>query len=109
VSQIATHTLSIAGTAPTFAAAAAGDTAECGSGVFLVVKNTDAAPMTVTVATPGTLETGDAYPDKQYTVAATNGERWIPMLPLYRDPTDRLAHLTYSATTNVTRAVVKAV
>lgn len=56
---------------------------------------------------PGNLATGDAYPDKVYTVPA-GAERWIPLLREYADPTDRKAHLTWSATTSITRAVVKA-
>lgn len=104
---IATQTLSVAGTAPTFAACAALDTCEIGDGVsrFLEVRNGDASSHTVTIATPATLATGDAYPDKVYTVPAT-GEVRIPLIKDYRDATDGYAHLTYSATTSMTRAVV---
>lgn len=98
---------SIAGGKPTFAAAASGDTARCGAGYYLVVKNANAATRTVTITVPGTLATGDAYPDKAYTVAALTGEEWIPLLAEYTDPTDRLAHIAYSATADVTRAVIK--
>lgn len=97
---------SIAGTAPTFNAAAANDTAEVGVGLWLIVRNDDVADKTVTIATPGLLTTGDAYPDKAYTVTAGT-EAWIPLLADYRDPSDGLAHITWSATTSVTRAVVR--
>lgn len=105
---IATQNVKLAGTAPTLAAAAAGDTATCGHGYFLVVKNTNAATRDITIAVPGNLATGVAYPDKVYAIAADTGELWIPLLDIYRDPSDQLAHITWSATANVTRAVVKA-
>jgi hypothetical protein len=105
---IATQSLVVAGTAPTFAAAAANDTARVGDHLYLIVKNASGSPITVTVTVPGNLETGDAYPDKQYSVAATTGERWIPLLKRYADPTTGNAAIAYSATSSVTRAVVRA-
>lgn len=106
---IATQQLGVVGTAPTFAACAAGDTAEVGDGRgshYLEVRNGDASSHTVTLATPGSLPTGDTYPDRVYTVGAS-GEVRIPLLAAYRDPTDGKAHITYSATTSMTRAVVR--
>lgn len=95
------------GTAPTFAAAAAGDTAEVDAANTLIVKNASGAGVTVTIATPGTLPTGDSYPDKAYTVAAA-GERWIPLIEAFRDPAQNgQAAISYSATASVTRAVVR--
>lgn len=107
MAEITPFTVVKTGGKPTFGNAAAGDTAKTGSGYTLIVRNGSGAPITVTIAVPGNLETGDAYPDKAYTVAATTGEEWIPLYDVYRDPTDGLAHITYSATTTVTRAVVK--
>lgn len=104
---IPTHQPSVAGTAPSFVAAASGDTAKCGSGYWLIAKNTNVASRTVTVVVPGNLATGDAYPDKVYTLAADTGEVWIPLLREYANATDGEAHLTYSATAGVTRVVVK--
>lgn len=106
MSQIATAHVTIAGTAPTFAAAAAGDTAEVGAGCKLIVKNGAGASMTVTVAVPGKTVNQIDAPDTVYTVPAT-GESWIPLYDFYADPTDGLAHLTWSSTATVTRAVVK--
>jgi len=103
---IATQSVTVAGTAPTFAAAAAGDTARVGSHLTLIVKNGGGSPITVTMVYPGNLATGDAIPDKAYTV--NNGaEAWIPLLEQYADPTTGNAAITYSGTTSVTRAVVK--
>lgn len=95
------------GTAPTFAAAAAGDTAECDPASTLIVKNGSGAGITVTITTPGNLATGDAYPDKAYTVAA-GAERWIPLIDAFRDPAQNgQASIAYSDTGSVTRAVVR--
>ena len=95
------------GTAPTFAAAAAGDTAAVDPTSFLVVKNGSGASITLTIVTPGTLPSGDAYPDKTYTVAAA-GERWVPLIADFADPTlSGQATVNYSATASVTRAVIK--
>lgn len=107
MAPIPVQTVQLDGTAPTYAAAAAADTAKTGSGLTLIVKNASGAPITVTLVTPGNLGTGDAIPDKVYTVAATTGERWIPLLDLYADPTTGTAAVNYSATTSVTRAVVR--
>jgi hypothetical protein len=104
---ISTFTPTTVGTAPTFAAAAAGDTARPGKHALLVVKNTNAATRDITLKYPGTLPSGDAIPDKVYTIAATTGELWIPLLPEYADPaTSGQVVITWSATTNVTRAVI---
>lgn len=104
---ISTFTPSTVGTAPTFAAAAAGDTARPGKHAMLIVKNTNAATRDITIKYPGTLLSGDAIPDKVYTIAATTGELWIPLLEVYADPaTSGQVVITYTATTNVTRAVV---
>lgn len=106
---IATQSVVVAGTAPTFAAAAAGDTARTGAHLTLIVKNASGSSITVTLTPPGTLPTGAAYPAKVYTVPATTGEQWIPLLDLYADPTTRVATVAYSATASVTRAVVQSV
>jgi len=103
---IATQSITVAGTAPTFAAAAAGDTARVGEHMALVVKNGAGASITATITVPGNLPTGDAYPDKAYTVPA-GGEQWIPLLDQYADPTTGQAAIAYSSTTTITRAVVK--
>lgn len=88
----------IAGTPPVYATPASSDTVQIGS--TLVVKNGSGASITVTMVTPGSLPTGDAYPDKAYTVEAA-GEAWIPVLPEYRN-TAGVAAVTFSATASVT-------
>jgi hypothetical protein len=103
---IATQYVVIGGAAPTFGNAAAGDTASVGAGFKLIVKNGSASSITVTVAVPGTLVNNVAAPDTVYTIAA-GGEAWIPLGDFYADPSDGKAHITYSATASVTRAVVK--
>lgn len=105
---IPTQVLDVAtGAAPAFAAAAAGDTAEVDPTNTLIVKNGSGASVTVTIATPGNLITGDAYPDKAYAVAA-GAERWIPLASVFADPAiNGQAGVSYSATPSVTRAVVR--
>lgn len=96
--------ITVAGTPPTFVAAAAGgDT--CRPHGVLVVKNGGAGSVTVTAVVPGNLVTGDAYPDKAYTVAA-GAEAWIPILREYRDPSTGVAAFAYSGVTSVTVAHV---
>lgn len=92
----------LAGTPPTFAAPSSSDTAQIGS--TLIVKNGSGSSITVTMTTPGTLPTGDAYPDKAYTVTAA-AEAWIPVLPEYRN-TAGVAAVTFSATASVTAASI---
>jgi hypothetical protein len=95
----------LSGAMPAFATPALSDTAEVGA--VLIVKNGSASPITVTMVTPATLPTGDPYPDKAYTVAAS-GEAWIPVLPEYAKVGDRRhADVTFSSVTTVTAAVVR--
>ena len=92
----------LAGTPPTFAAPSSSDTVQVGS--TLIVKNGSGASITVTMVTPGNLPTGDAYPDKAYTVIA-GAEAWIPVLSEYRN-TAGVAAVTFSAVTSVTAASI---
>lgn len=87
----------VAGTPPTYTTPASSDTVQIGS--TLIVKNGSASAVTVTMVTPGNLPTGDAYPDKAYTIAA-GAEAWIPVLPEYRN-TAGVAAVTFSATASV--------
>ncbi len=97
----------IGGLTPTHnAAAAGGDRVPAGSGVLVVVRNTSAAAITVTLVTPGTVEGDLAIADRTYTVPATTGEVWFPVGPNYRAP-DGLASLTYSANAGLTVACVR--
>ena len=92
----------LAGTPPTFAAPATSDTVQVGS--TLIVKNASAGAITVTLVTPGNLPTGDAYPDRAYTVGV-GAEAWIPVLSEYRN-TAGVAAVTFSAVTSVTAASI---
>ncbi|MEV6737877.1 hypothetical protein AB0N14_13480 [Streptomyces sp. NPDC051104] len=89
-------------------AATNGDTAACGSGTFLYVKNGNAAACTVTLTTPGQVDGRLAVADSSFTVAANTGVGIIPLIPnLYADPTTGLATINYSITASVTVAVVR--
>lgn len=86
----------VTGVAPAMAAASTGgDKVRTGPGVFILVDNGSASAVTVTLATPGTVD-GLAIDDRQVAVPA--GEmRAIAVTALYRDPADGLAHITWSA------------
>lgn len=97
------------GTAPTFAAAAASDTAPVGSGrnTFVVYRNGSAGSVDVTVTAPGETEYGQDWPDPVISVAAGE-EAWIPLRKAYDagDGSGRAA-LAVSDETDVTVAVVR--
>jgi hypothetical protein len=115
MADIATQTLVNAGTAPTFAAANASDTAEVGNGynTFAVYKNTNASSRTITVVAPGNTDYGVAYPDPTFELAdgsVTPTEVWIPLRKAYEDPAVAgvgRCTITASATAGVTCAIVR--
>lgn len=110
MAALTTQNIVAAGTAPTFGAASTSDTAEVGNGVntFAVYKNTDASTEDITVVIPGTLVSGDAFPDKVYTIAANTGELWIPLRKEYdaADGTGRCT-ITMTSATGITVAIVR--
>lgn len=99
--------IQIAGTAPTYnAAAAGGDKVPPGADVVLHVKNGDASAHTVTVVTPGTVA-GQAIGDVAVSVPA-GGERFIgPLTPRVFAGSDGKVDLTWSATTSMTFAAIQ--
>lgn len=97
----------ITGTTPSYGAVAASDTVEPGSGLFLIVKNGNAAIDNCVVVVPGT-EYGQARPDVTVAVPATTGERWIgPLDSSLADPTTGRITITHSVTATVTCALVQ--
>lgn len=113
MADLTTHEVVDAGTAPTFVAAAASDTAEIGNGhnTFVVYKNASGTDdKTVTVTAPGNTDYGQPNPDPALALNASS-ELWIPLRKDY-DPSDGTsrATLTISGTglaTDVTVAVVR--
>ncbi|MFD3657030.1 hypothetical protein [Streptomyces sp. NPDC058620] len=85
-------------------ATALGDTAPCGPGRFLFVRNADAASHTVTVATPGTVS-GLPIPEVAIVVAAGKSAV-LPLAPVFRGTSGRAA-ITYNSVTAVTVAVLE--
>lgn len=90
-------------------AATNGDTAPCGGGTFLLVKNASGSAITVTLTTPGVVDGRLAIADSTSpSIALTTGLGIIPLpYNLYADPTTGLATINYSATSSVTVAVVR--
>lgn len=96
-----------AGRVVTFAAAAAGgDRAPVGDGLYLIVKNGSGSSITVTLDSIGLVFNGGAIPDTAIPVAAA-GELLVPLLRNYQSDSDGLAGISYSAVTTVTVAVVQ--
>lgn len=107
MATLPTQVISHIGTAITFSAASSGgDQCATGSDVKLLVKNGAGSSVTVTLATPGTVDGDLSIADRTMTVAAgsTSG---IPVTDLYRDPATGLASITYSDATSVTAAVIR--
>jgi hypothetical protein len=100
---IAVQQVAVTGTAITLTAAnGGGDTVRpAQDNVYLVVRNGDASPKTVTIVRPGTDRVGQAVPDLPVAVAA-GAETIIPISQEFRDTADNLVDITYSAVTSVT-------
>lgn len=93
----------LTGTSASYVAAgASGDTFDPGDNTILLVKNGSGSSITVTVATPGNTEYGQAEPDVTVTVAAGAEQAIGPFPASLADPTDGKVHVTYSSVTTVT-------
>lgn len=105
---LTTQQMTSAGAAITLAAATGGgDTADISNGrTFLFVKNGSGAPITVTLATPGTVDGDLAVGDRAVSVPATTGERMIG--PLNPAVYGSIVAITYSGVTTLTVAAVSA-
>lgn len=106
---LATQEPSLTGTVVTYTAVSASDTFVPDDRTLLHVKNGGGSPSTVTVTTPGTAAGGLAITDSISSVA--NGtEEFIGPFPTqhFADPATGLATVTFSFTTTVTVAVVRA-
>ncbi len=107
---LATQSITRAGLAPAYAAAAGGgDTFAPDADTFLHVKNASGGALTVTIATPRTDTWGNPIADNAISVPATTGDRMIGPFPAeaYGDPTTGLASITYSGVTSLTIGVFK--
>ena len=94
----------IAGRTITFASASgSGDKVTPGANSYLLINNGSASSITVTLVTPGTTFNAGAIPDTTLAVAA-GALAIIPVTNEYKDDTDGLASITYSATTTITVA-----
>lgn len=74
---------------------------------FLYVKNAAGSPITVTIATPGTVD-GLAIADLTVSVPATTGERMIgPFPPGIYNQSDGTVYVDWSSATSVTAGVFR--
>lgn len=97
--------ITVDGVAATYNNAAAGDKVSgAGDRVFVTVKNGAGSSMTLTLSPSGNTAYNVANPTKVITIAA-NGEKDIPILAAYANPSDsNLVAFTWSSTTTVTWA-----
>lgn len=114
MAALTTQSLVHTGTPPTFAAAAASDTAEVGTGqnTFIVYKNTNATARTVTITLPATFTPYTEATTSTVTYNLLDGsvtptERWIPLHHDYAGSDGRATLTVAPAVTNVTVAVVR--
>ncbi len=108
MASYAPQALDSKGVALTFNAAAGGGD-RVPPGCTLIIKNTNAGTITVTLATPAVFDGDLAVADRvSNTVAATTGINGlkVPNTDIYRDPSDGLVALTWSLTSGVSFAVV---
>jgi hypothetical protein len=85
-----------------------GDT--CPTGTRLIARNTGGGALTITVATPGTVDGDLAIADRAFVaVPATSGLAEYPITGTYRDPATGLATLTFSGTTGLKVIAVRGV
>ncbi len=88
MATVAVQQLVFAGTAPNFTTpATASDALNYGNGqnTFVVYKNSAGSPVTVTITPYGTNSYGVAKPAVTFTVPATNGQVFIPLVRAYDD------------------------
>ena len=88
----------------TVAATGGGDTAACGPGRFLYVKNGGGSSVTVTAVTPGEVR---GLPISDATLVLAAGKSGLIALPRDLAGTDGRASITYSGVTSVTVAAVQ--
>lgn len=106
MATVAAESITTVGIAPTMNAASGGGD-KVSPDTILLVRNASGSGMTVTVATPGTV---DGLPIGDRTSASiAAGAIHAMLLPayLYRDPADGLVSLTWSATTTITFASLR--
>jgi hypothetical protein len=87
------------------AVSAGGDQSATGSGMLLLVKNSDTVQHTVTLAVPQKVD-GLAVASRPVQVPAGD-TAFIPLLDLYKDAASGLASWTYDAVTGLTAAVIR--
>ncbi len=107
MTDLTLQTVPTDGAALTYSAAAGGgDTVPYDPNGFVHVKNGSGAPITVTVAVPGSTY-GQANPDVPVSVPAA-GDRLIKLASGMVDPATGRIALTYSGVTSLTLAALRA-
>lgn len=87
-------------------ATSGGDDCATGAGVLLVVNNGSGGSITVTLATPETVD-GDLTVQDRAVAVAAGAEAVIPVTDRYRNPSTGRCAITYSGVTSLTVAVIR--
>lgn len=107
MATVNTQNITNLGTAATYSAASpGGDRFLPADGTFLHVKNGGGSPITVTLVTPGSVD-GLAVADRPISVPAGSDRFIAAPSKLYRS-NDGLGDVTWSGTTSVTFAAIRA-
>lgn len=109
MAALTTQTIADAGTAVTYAASAASDTAEIGNGynTFAICRNTTGSAVTFTFNVPGNTFWGAPTQDNAVSVPATTGIRFVPLRKAYDDGTGRATITTSSQGAGIDIAIVR--
>lgn len=103
----AVQTISSPATIPSYAAPAATETFIPGDNCFLHVKNGNGSACVVTFTDPGLTPAGSAATNPTVSVAASTGDKMIPVHPSLASPSTGLVTATFSVQTSVLAAVIR--
>jgi hypothetical protein len=99
--------LTIAGTTPAYAAPLASENVVADDGLFLHVKNTNAALTLVGITDPGLTPAGSAALNPSISVPATTGDKMIPLTRRFMNGTGNIVVTFSNIGAGVTAAVLK--
>lgn len=103
----AVQQISVAGTTPTYAVPLASENINPDTGLFLHVKNANAAACTVTFTDPGRTPGGSAATNPTVSVPASTGDRMIAVPVAFTNTTTGFIVVGFSVQTSVSVALLR--
>lgn len=103
----AVQQITATGTTPSYAAPAASENLIPDSGLFLHVKNGNASPCVVTFTDPGRTPAGSAATNPSVSVAATTGDKMIPVPIALTNTATGVIAVAFSVQTSVSAALMR--